>query len=662
MAVTRRAFSVLEVKSVETDKRIIRGIATTPTVDRMGDIVEPEGVTFKNPMPLLWQHQSDKPVGTVKFEKPTKNGINFVAEIPSIDEPGTLKDRIDEAWQSVKSGLVSAVSIGFRALEYNFLDEGGIRFNKAEIYELSLVTIPAQPDAVITSLKSMDADAIALLKQFDTNAPAATGTIERPSKSPGASGKSTKPVNLKAKEANQMKTISEQISALEEKRAANTARMEAVMQKSMDEGRSSDADEQEEFDGLESEVDSIDKDLKRLRSLERTKASEAKPVQGQKSEDGSAARAAVVVKAAKPEAGIRLARYARCLALAQKGHRDIMQVAEEQYGNRDPEVVGMVKAAVIASNTTTDSALIGNEGGWADFVEFLRPRTIVGQFGNDGRPSMTRIPFRVPLITESGESTAYWVGEGKAKPLTKPSFTRTELNPLKVATISVATMEQLRDSSPAAEILIRNSLANAVARRIDLSFIDPANAGSAGVSPASILNGVTGITSTGNDADAIRADVAAVMGEFVAANNALNSGVWVMSANRALQLSLMMNPLGQQEFNGITMRGGTFMGLPVIVSQYVGADVVALVNAEDIYLGDDGGITIDMSMEASLEMMDNPTGDAIAATPVAAELVSLWQTNSVGFRAERTLNWMRRRVSAVAWLDDVAWGEAPTSP
>jgi hypothetical protein len=46
---------------------------------------------------------------------------------------------------------------------------------------------------------------------------------------------------------------------------------------------------------------------------------------------------------------------------------------------------------------------------------------------------------------------------------------------------------------------------------------------------------------------------------------------------------------------------------------------------------------------------------------VATSLVSLWQTNSVGFRAERTLNWARRRASAVAVLGGVHWGE-PGSP
>ncbi len=647
-----RMYSVLTVKAVEEEQRIIRGVATTPNPDRVGDIVEPLGVQFKNPMPLLHQHDHDKPVGTVTFDKPTKDGVAFEAKLPKIEEPGPLRDRIETAWGEVKAGLVRAVSIGFRSLEHSWMDDGGIRFISTEVLELSLVSVPANADAVISTIKSIDAPMLAA----SGKEPRAD---DRPAR-PGATGKTTKPVSLKPQKGTAMKTIAEQIAALEASRQSKAARMAEVMQKSMDEGRSTDKAEQEEFDTLEQEVGAIDGDLKRLRSLEKAQALSAKPVvanQIKSSDDGAAARAGVIIKAAKPEPGIRLARFARCLALARKQHRDIVAVAEEQYGTRDPDLLGVVKAAVIASNTTTDAALIGNEGGWADFVEFLRPQTIIGRFGAGGIPALTQIPFRVPLITEASESTAYWVGEGKAKPMTKPSWTRTELSPLKIATIAAATMEQIRDSSPSGEVLIRNSIGKAIIKRQDLSFIDPSNAGSAGVSAASILNGIAGLITSGADADAVRADVGAIMGAFVTANNPLMSGVWIMSAQRALRLSLMVNALGQREFAGITMRGGTFFELPVITSQYVADDVVALVNAEDIYLGDEGGIEIDMSTEASLEMMDNPTGDAKAATPVAAELVSLWQTNSVGFRAERTINWMRRRASAVAWMDNVTWGD-----
>lgn len=180
-----RAYSILNVKSFDDEQRIIRGIATTPETDRVGDIVVSEGVQFKNPSPLLWQHQHDKPVGTVKFSKPTAKGVEFEAQMPKIDEPGALKDRVDEAWQSVKAGLVTAVSIGFRSVDgaVERMKDGGLKFLKTEVMELSLVTIPANASAVITAIKSIDHQQMQASSSHDAlrvggglESPGATGT------------------------------------------------------------------------------------------------------------------------------------------------------------------------------------------------------------------------------------------------------------------------------------------------------------------------------------------------------------------------------------------------------------------------------------------------------------------------------------------------------
>lgn len=182
-----RAYSILEVKSISDDQRVIRGIATTPSVDRVGDIIDPMGIKFNNPLPFLWQHQHDKPVGHVKFFPATEAGIEFEATVASVDEPGTLKDRLDEAWQSLKSGLVRAVSIGFRPIEYNFMNTGGIHFSETEVYELSAVTIPANADAVITAIKSID-------RQFRVDA--GVPEPEVPVDSPDAASGSSRVVKL----------------------------------------------------------------------------------------------------------------------------------------------------------------------------------------------------------------------------------------------------------------------------------------------------------------------------------------------------------------------------------------------------------------------------------------------------------------------------------
>lgn len=167
-----RAYSAFEVKALDSARRTFKGWATTPAVDRVNDTINPMGATFKNPLPLLHQHRHDEPIGLARFEKPTAKGIEFEAEIPVIEEEGSLKDRVDTAWGEIKHGLVRAVSIGFRPIKYAYKEDGGIDFQEIEIYELSSVSIPANATAIISAVKSMDgrplsADAVNAIKSLD---------------------------------------------------------------------------------------------------------------------------------------------------------------------------------------------------------------------------------------------------------------------------------------------------------------------------------------------------------------------------------------------------------------------------------------------------------------------------------------------------------------
>lgn len=170
MELATRAYAAFEVKALETDRRTFSGWATTPSLDRVGDRINPMGARFAKAIPLLHGHSHSAPIGTATFGKPTKKGIPFDAEIPVVSEEyGSLKDRVDTAWGELKYGMVRAVSIGFRALKYSFTDTG-VDYEEVEIYELSTVAIPALPDAVITAVKSMSglsADMIREIKRFD---------------------------------------------------------------------------------------------------------------------------------------------------------------------------------------------------------------------------------------------------------------------------------------------------------------------------------------------------------------------------------------------------------------------------------------------------------------------------------------------------------------
>ena len=639
-----RAYSVLTLKAFDeaSGARRFTGIASTPSTDRMDDIVEPRGMTARLPAPLLWQHDKHQPIGWVRIAAANDEGIEVECELAEVKEAGRLKDRLDEAWQSIKAGLVRGLSIGFKPIAAEQIKGSfGMRFKEWELLELSAVTIPANAEASILAIKAAD------LLCLPRAAPGAVVHLL-----PGVTGSSLRKGNSV--------NYQDEIKGWEATRQAKYGAMQALMEKS--DGATLDKEQDDEYEALSLEVKNCDKHLKRLADMEKLNVATAKPVE--KKEDTTRGTAVEVkefgpqLKIAHKGDGIAVAQAVRFLALAQGNKRVAYEMAKDGNGF-DPRVPEILKANVAAGTTTgaTWAAPLVQEGGAiADFVGFLRQQTILGKM--EGR--MKRIPFRVPVVTQTTGGAGYWVGEGKAKPLTKFDFTRTTLEPLKVANIAVLTKEVIEDSSPAADAMIRDALVDALKERLDIDFITPTKAAVPGISPASITNGVTGIASSGTDAAAIRADIQALWAPFIAARNPATSAVYIMDSTTAMAMSLMQNPLGQSEYPGLNMTGGTLMGIPVIVSDFLPADsgggMVVLANAADIYFADTGGFQVDMSDQASLEMNDAPAHNS--GTPTAAQLVSMFQTNSVAFRAERRLNWMKRRAEAVSFLENVQWGTA----
>jgi len=645
-----RAYSLLEIKSVNEDTHTIRGMATTPSTDRMGDIIEPLGVKFSNPMPLLWQHKSDKPVGLATFDKPIKGGIGFEAQLASVSEPGTLKDRIDEAWQSLKAGLVRGVSVGFRPIEYSFIDGGGVRYVESEVLELSLVTIPANVDATITSIKSIDADLRA-----------ANGTAQSADSQPGASGKA-KPVQ-RAKTMSK-RTIGEQIAAFEATRQAKSARLSEIQDGASEENRTKDEGEREEFETLQRELESIDRELVDLRKMEKMNIAAAKAVVDVKDPDSaSQARGgsvAATVKAPKLPPGIPFTRFAMSLMIA-KGNLMLAEriaMSNDRWRNETPEVETVLRAAV-AAGTTTDPTwagpLVVYQNLQSEFIEYLRPLTIIGRI-----PGLRRVPFKVKIPRQTGAASVSWVGEGKVKPITSMAFDSITLDIAKIAGIIVLTDELVRLSNPAAEMLVRDELAAAIIQYMDSQFVDPTKAAN-DVSPASITYGVTPVPASGTTAAALRADVRNLMATFLDSNLQMSSAVWIMTQQTALGIHLMLNALGQPEYPGITMQGGTFIGMPVVTSEGVpqsgGSPAdgfpIILVNASDVLLADDGQVVIDASSEASLQMDTSPDSPPTSSTT----MISMWQQNMMAIKAERYINWAKRRPECVGYISGAKYAE-----
>lgn len=139
---------------VEED-RTARFIASDATVDRYGDVVEPRGwdlANFRRNPVFLWMHSQYQPIGTIK-----KIGVEDGALMATVRfyDPGDSKIA-DDLWRLVKKKKLRAVSVGFTvkgAEDYEYIRDDadrvtGIRYLRQELLELSLVSVPANPNAL----------------------------------------------------------------------------------------------------------------------------------------------------------------------------------------------------------------------------------------------------------------------------------------------------------------------------------------------------------------------------------------------------------------------------------------------------------------------------------------------------------------------------------
>jgi HK97 family phage major capsid protein/HK97 family phage prohead protease len=618
-----RAYALLTVKALDAERRTITGIASTPEPDRMGDVIEPLGITYKNPLPLLLHHDTHKPVGTVTFTTPTAEGLAFEATLPAVDAPGALRDRIDEAWQSIKAGLLAGVSIGFRPLKAATKTATGLRFPTTEILELSLVTVPANAGATIHTIKSLD--------------------LAAPGRHPSRD-RDPLPIVRVTKDARAMdhkKTLAERITDYEHTRAAKVARLEAIQDTAID--RTKSEAEREEFDTLKAEIKSIDTELGDLRDMERLALTRAVPVTATTTAEATAQRGGVpMVQVTSPlPKGTAFIRYCQALAVGRGSRLEALDYAK-RWHDSTPEVELVLKAAV-AAGTTTDATWAGPLAPitplTTDFLALLRPQTILGKVD-----TFFRVPFNVSVASQTGGGTYQWVGQGAPKPVGSLQFGTITLAITKAAGIIVITEELARTSTPSAEEVIRRDMIAGIAAFLDTSFIDPTKAPVANVSPGSVTNGVTPITTAGTSPANARTDIQALAAAMTAALIPTAGAVLILSETNALALMNALNPLGQPLFPAMEGPDMRIMGYKAIASQSAGT-TVALVQPSAILYADDGGVTIDVSREASLQMdtvLDNP--------PVATSLMqSLWQMNLVGLRAERFINWKKARAGVVQY-------------
>lgn len=145
-----------KLKELGTKGRITGYGSVFGNIDSYHDIVEKgscdKSLKNKTELPLLWQHDPTTPLGVWNVFNSDEHGL-FTEGVLLVDE--VTKAR--EAYALAKCGAVKGLSIGYMVKDCVFEQVGDVcvrRIKEMELYEISLVTFPANEEAQIQSLKT----------------------------------------------------------------------------------------------------------------------------------------------------------------------------------------------------------------------------------------------------------------------------------------------------------------------------------------------------------------------------------------------------------------------------------------------------------------------------------------------------------------------------
>lgn len=137
-------------------------LITTPRLDRYRDRVLPAGAHLenyrRNPV-VLWLHDygghtpaGGVPLGLSLRESASERGIESTFRFREAANDGDFVNVIRAAWEQ---RVLRGASIGFEPIRVEENDLGGLDYVEWELLEWSLVPIPANPDALLTALRTV---------------------------------------------------------------------------------------------------------------------------------------------------------------------------------------------------------------------------------------------------------------------------------------------------------------------------------------------------------------------------------------------------------------------------------------------------------------------------------------------------------------------------
>ena len=148
-----KSFALEELKADDDTRRISGFGSVFGNTDSQGDIVMPgafaKSIARRKPV-MLWQHDTAQPLGVWDTAEERAKGLY-------LDGPIGTKGICEYAYEQAKMGSVTGLSIGFSTTKYSIDATKGVRkLEEVELYEVSLVTFPANAKATITGVKAVN--------------------------------------------------------------------------------------------------------------------------------------------------------------------------------------------------------------------------------------------------------------------------------------------------------------------------------------------------------------------------------------------------------------------------------------------------------------------------------------------------------------------------
>ncbi|HYM23193.1 MAG TPA: phage major capsid protein [Vicinamibacterales bacterium] len=368
-------------------------------------------------------------------------------------------------------------------------------------------------------------------------------------------------------------------------------------------------------------------------------------------------------KGLKDTRGIQAARFAIGVVWSRLNHQSWDKAAEfvdNRFG--DDDVTRFVKA--LNGTVTGEGGALIPQDFLADLIELLRANTVVRGAG----PMEVGMPMgNITIPRLAGGATAAYQNELDDIAVSQERFDDVNMVAKKLTAMVPISNDLIRRAPIGVEEIVRDDLAQTIARREDLAFLrgDGTDKGPAGMKSLCLAANritVTAMPAVPAPGDQVTAILAGASAAILALQNGMSRMIrptWFMAPTVARFISVARDNVGGFYFKD-EMAAGMFEGYPVKLSQQIPTNLAisTYTKGSEIYFCDMADFIIADTYNVIVDSSD------VAAYNDGTGMISTFQRDQSLFRviAEHDVNMRHLQSLAVLLTQDWAFAAVPGAP